>query len=127
GLVVPVVRDVPGLGLRQLAAKSRDLIGRARTRRLTREEITGGTFTVSNLGAFGVEAFTPILNPPECAVLGIGAVRREPAVVGEQGVPRDRLTLSLPFAHRVVDGAPAARFLAELRGAIENPAVWLVT
>src|SRR5262245_52783350 len=92
GLLVPVLRDVPSLGLRQLAARSRDLVERARARRLLREEMEGGTFTVSNLGAFGVEAFTPIINPPECAVLGIGAIRREPAVIGEQIVARDRLT-----------------------------------
>jgi pyruvate dehydrogenase E2 component (dihydrolipoamide acetyltransferase) len=126
GLVVPVVRDVPNLGLRQLAARSLDLIERARSRRLTKDEMRGGTFTVTNLGSFGIDAFTPVINPPECAVLGIGAIRREPAVVADQVVPRDRLTLSLTFDHRIVDGAPAARFLADLRGAIENPAASLV-
>ena len=79
----------------------------------------GGTFTVSNLGMYGIDAFTPIINLPECAVLGVGRVATEPAVHEGQIVPRDRVTLSLTFDHRVVDGAPAARFLNEVRQQIE--------
>jgi pyruvate dehydrogenase E2 component (dihydrolipoamide acetyltransferase) len=121
GLVAPVIRDVPALSLQQLAARSRELIERARSRKLTAEEMQGGTFTVTNLGPFGIDAFTPIINHPECAILGVGRIRRQPAVVGEQIVPRDMVTLSLTFDHRIVDGAPAARFLDTLRRCIEDP------
>jgi pyruvate dehydrogenase E2 component (dihydrolipoamide acetyltransferase) len=127
GLVVPVIRDVPKLGLRQLAARSRELIEHARTRKLTADEMQGGTFTVSNLGSFGIDAFTPIINYPECAILGVGRIQRQPAVVGEQIVAREQVTLSLTFDHRIVDGAPAARFLDMLRKCIENPGPWLMT
>src|ERR1019366_3537826 len=76
GLVVPVLRDVPTLSLKQLAIQSRDLIERARRRQLTADEMQGGTFTLTNLGAFGIDAFTPIINYPECAILGVGRIRR---------------------------------------------------
>ena len=126
GLFVPVIRGVPGLGLREIAARSRDLIERARQRRLKPTEMQGGTFTITNLGAFGVEAFTPIINPPECAVLGMGRIERRPVMAGDQVVGQDRMSLSLTFDHRIVDGAPAARFLQRLVQLIENPAPWLV-
>jgi pyruvate dehydrogenase E2 component (dihydrolipoamide acetyltransferase) len=126
GLLVPVVRDVPSLGLRPLAARSRELIEKAQTRRLTAAEQQGGTFTVSNLGAFGIDAFTPIINPPECAILGVGRIHRQAAVVDDCIVPREQITLSLTFDHRIVDGAPAARFLDEVRRLIENPGPWLI-
>jgi pyruvate dehydrogenase E2 component (dihydrolipoamide acetyltransferase) len=121
GLLVPVIPDVPGLSLKQVAARSRDLIARARQRKLQPEEIQGGTFTISNLGAFGIEAFTPIINYPECAILGVGRIQRQPVVVKDQIVAAQRLTLSLTFDHRIVDGAPAARFLQDLSNLIENP------
>jgi pyruvate dehydrogenase E2 component (dihydrolipoamide acetyltransferase) len=126
GLLVPVVRGVPGLSLRQLAARSRELVERARNRKLTADELQGGTFTVSNLGPFGIDAFTPIINHPECAILGVGRIRRVAAVDGDRIVPRDELTLSLTFDHRVVDGAPAARFLDAVRKCVENPGPWLM-
>jgi pyruvate dehydrogenase E2 component (dihydrolipoamide acetyltransferase) len=126
GLMVPVVRDVPALGLRQVAAACRELIEQARARRLTPEQMQGGTFTITNLGMYGIDAFTPILNLPQCAVLGVGRIQREPAVHNEQIVPRDMLTLSLTFDHRVVDGAPAARFLDTLRRSIEQPGPLLI-
>jgi len=87
----------------------------------------GGCFTVSNLGSYGVDAFTPIINYPECAVLGVGRIARRPAVIGDAVVPRDQLTLSLTFDHRIVDGAPAARFLQTLSQAIDDPTPWLPT
>lgn len=127
GLLVPVVRDVPTLGLRQLAARSRDLIERARVRRLTTEEMQGGVFTITNLGGFGIDAFTPILNAPECAILGVGRIERRAVVRGEAIVPCEQVTLSLTFDHRVVDGAPAARFLQALVAMIENPSPWLMS
>ena len=128
GLFVPVLHDVPALGLRDIAARSRELIEKARGRRLSSADLEGGTFTVSNLGMLGIDAFTPIINPPQAAVLGIGAIRREPVYQSDGSLaPRDLTTLSLTFDHRVVDGAPAARFLQTLVTAIENPAPWLTT
>ncbi len=126
GLLVPVVHDAGSLSLRQLAASSRDLIDRARQRRLRPDELQGGTITVSNLGPFGIDAFTPILNHPECAILGVGRIQRQPVMVQDQVVGRDMLTLNLTFDHRIVDGAPAARFLQTLCQLIENPVPQLI-
>ena len=126
GLLVPVIRDVPSLGLRQLAARSLDLIERGHKRKLQADDMQGGTFTVTNLGAFGIDAFTPILNYPECSILGIGRIQRQAVVHENQITQRDRLTLSLTFDHRIVDGGPAARFLQTLSQGIENPGPWLM-
>lgn len=120
GLLVPVVRNVPALDLPALASCTRDLAQRASARRLLPEELRGGTFTVTNLGTFGIDEFTPIINPPECAILGIGRILRRPWVVGDAIVPREILTLSLTFDHRVLDGAPAARFLQSIARGIED-------
>ena len=127
GLLVPVIRDVSELSLFEVARQSRTLIEATRTRRLKSDDMQGGCFTLSNLGSFGIEAFTPIINYPETAVLGLGAIIREPAVLedGQLGV-REQMTLSLTFDHRVVDGASGARFLQTLRQAVENPAAWLL-
>jgi pyruvate dehydrogenase E2 component (dihydrolipoamide acetyltransferase) len=122
GLFAPVLRGVDRLTLRQVAAQARDLIERARAGRLTADDMRDATFTVTNLGAFGIDAFTPIIPLPQCAVLGVGRIAREPAVVEDRIVPRDVVTLSLTFDHRVVDGAPAARFLDTLRHYVEQPA-----
>jgi len=127
GLLVPVVRDVPSLTLRELSARSKDLIDRARHRKLKADEMRGGTFTVTNLGALGIDAFTPIIHYPQCAILGVGRIQRRPVVIGEQIVAREQITLSLTFDHRLVDGAPAARFLQMVSALIENPAAWLMT
>jgi pyruvate dehydrogenase E2 component (dihydrolipoamide acetyltransferase) len=97
------------------------LIERARQRKLSASEQQGGTFTVTSLGSFGIDAFTPIINYPECAILGVGRIRRCPVVVDDQIVIRDQVTLSLTFDHRITDGAPAARFLRTLSEAVENP------
>jgi pyruvate dehydrogenase E2 component (dihydrolipoamide acetyltransferase) len=125
GLLVPVIRDVPALGLAAVAARARDLVERARRGSLTAGDLRGGCFTVTNLGAFGVDAFTPIINPPECAVLGVGRIARRPVMAGDRVLGREVVTLSLTFDHRVVDGAPAARFLQTLATCLENPAPWL--
>jgi pyruvate dehydrogenase E2 component (dihydrolipoamide acetyltransferase) len=127
GLYVPVLNNVSMLGLRELAVRSRELIERARNRKLKTEEMQGSTFTVTNLGPFGIDAFTPIINYPECAILGIGSIRRLPVLRGEQIAAGEQMTLSLTFDHRVVDGAPAARFLQYLARLIENPAAYLAT
>jgi len=126
GLMVPVIRDVPSLSLLQLAARSRELVESARQNKLKADDLQGGVFTITNLGAFGIDAFTPIINLPETAILGIGCIRREPAVVDNQIVPRDQVTLSLTFDHRAIDGAPAARFLQAIVQAVENPSAWLL-
>jgi pyruvate dehydrogenase E2 component (dihydrolipoamide acetyltransferase) len=125
GLLIPVVRGVDQLTVGQIAARSHNLIALARAGRLTAERMRNATFTVSNLGPLGVEAFTPIIHLPQCAVLGLGRIAREPTVVDNQIVPRDQMTLSLTFDHRVVDGAPAARFLDMLRACVEQPSPWL--
>jgi pyruvate dehydrogenase E2 component (dihydrolipoamide acetyltransferase) len=126
GLLAPVIRDVPALGMRALAARSRELIEKARQRKLIIEEMQGGTFTITNLGAFGIDGFTPVINLPEAAILGIGRIRREPVVRGDDIVIQDVVTLSLTFDHRIVDGAPAARFLQRLCELVRNPGAWLM-
>ncbi len=126
GLVVPVVRDVGSTGLFELANQTVKLIEKSRAGTLVVSEMQGGVFTISNLGSFGIDAFTPIINLPETAVLGLGRIRREPVVVDDKIVARDQLTLSLTFDHRIVDGAPAARFLQTVSQAIENPSAWLL-
>jgi pyruvate dehydrogenase E2 component (dihydrolipoamide acetyltransferase) len=126
GLLVPVLRDVPTLGLRQVAQRSRELIESARTRRLSVEDNEGGSFTITNLGMFGIDAFTPILNVPQCAILGMGRIVVEPALRDGQVVPRAMMVLSLTFDHRIVDGAPAARFLNTLREFVEQPGPQLI-
>jgi pyruvate dehydrogenase E2 component (dihydrolipoamide acetyltransferase) len=127
GLLVPVIRDVPRLGLREVATRARELIGLAQRGELPGRDMGGGCFTITNLGAYGIDAFTPIINPPECAILGVGRIARQPVMDGERVIGRDMVTLSLTFDHRIVDGAPAARFLQTLARLIENPGPWLVT
>ena len=117
GLVVPVVRDVERSSLTDVARQSRDLIDRARSGRLAVAEMQGGVFTLTSLGSFGIEFFNPVINWPESAILGLGAIRQQPVPLpeGQGGFAfQPQLPLSLTFDHRVVDGAPAARFLGEL-------------
>jgi pyruvate dehydrogenase E2 component (dihydrolipoamide acetyltransferase) len=117
GLVVPVVRDVGRSSLTDVARQSRDLIERARAGRLAVAEMQGGVFTLTSLGSFGIEFFNPVINWPESAILGLGAIRQQPVPLpaGQGGFAfQPQLPLSLTFDHRVVDGAPAARFLGEL-------------
>ena len=125
GLLVPVVRDVPAIGLRQLAERTGQLIDRARRGALSARDTQGGCFTITNLGAFGIDAFTPIINPPECAILGVGRIERRPVMDGDRVVGRELVTLSLTFDHRIVDGAPAARFLQAIAECVKNPAPWV--
>ena len=127
GLLVPVIRNVDTSTLTQIAAQAQKVIAAARSGQLAGTDMQGACFTLSNLGSLGVEAFTPVINPPESAILGIGAIVRE-AVPLDDGTfaARDRLTLSLTFDHRVNDGAAAARFLQTLRRLIEQPFLGLV-
>ena len=124
--MVPVIRDVAALSLRELGSRSRALADRARAGKLTAADLSESTFTVSNLGQLGVEFFTPLINPPECAILGLGRIQSQVVVESKQFVERDRMFLSLTFDHRIVDGAPAARFLQTLGRLIENPSPWLM-
>ena len=126
GLVVPVVQNAGMLGLFDLAKQTSGLIDKCRGGKLAVSEMQGGVFTITNLGNFGIDAFTPIINLPETAVLGLGRIRREAVVLDNQIVARDQMTLSLTFDHRIVDGAPAARFLQTVSQAIENPSAWLL-
>ena len=125
GLIVPVIHAADRLSVGEIAKLVSGLAERARKGELGLEELEGGTFTVTNLGGFGVDWFTPVLNPPQCAILGVGRVRRAPVAKGDEVVVRDRVTLVLSFDHRVVDGAPCARYLATLKELIENPNPWL--
>ncbi len=127
GLLVPVIRNVGGLTLMQVAERSRTLIEQARQGRLHTTDLQDGVFTITNLGSFGIDAFTPIINYPEAAILGLGAIRRETIVLDDDRfATRDLITLSLTFDHCRIDGAPAARFLQDLRVAVENPSAWLL-
>ena len=119
GLMAPVICKVDELSLSAIAENSHRLRTQAHAGELSQGQLQGGTFTVTNLGMFGVDAFTPILNLPQAAILGIGRVSREPVVHEEQIVVGETLTLSLTFDHRVIDGAPAARWLQRLSELIE--------
>lgn len=121
GLVTPVVFDADQKGIGAIAAEVRDLADRARTRRLKAHEITGSTFSVSNLGMFGIERFTAILNPPEAGILAVGGVRDAAVVQGGQVVAGKRMTVSMSCDHRVIDGALGAKWLAAFADLIEHP------
>lgn len=123
GLLVPVLRDADRLSLPEIQHGLRDLATRAVAGRSLPDELTGGTFTLTNLGMFGIDAFTPIINPPEAAILGVGRIVARPAGVEGKVVLRERVALSLSFDHRLVDGAPAARFLARIRELVETPSL----
>ena len=121
GLITPVVRDADRKGLTQIAQETRELAERARTRDLEPEEFEGATFTTSNLGMFGVEEFTAIINPPNSAILAIGEIRDTPVVEDGEVVPGKRMKVTLSCDHRVVDGAIGARFLDTVRSYLEEP------
>ena len=127
GLVTPVIKEADTKTLLQISQAVKDLATRAKNKKLTPDEFAGGTITVSNLGAYGIDTFSAIINPPQAAILSIGSIRAVP-VVGEKGaiVAGQRMWIGLSGDHRVVDGAVAAQFLAELRKLVENPALMLV-
>jgi pyruvate dehydrogenase E2 component (dihydrolipoamide acetyltransferase) len=124
GLIVPVIRDADTKTVTQLGAEAKKLVALAAERKLTPAQTSGGTFTISNLGMYGVEHFTAIINPPESAILAVGATTREPTVVGDTLEPRYRLRYTLSVDHRVIDGALAAKFLQTLTNLIEHP--WMI-
>jgi pyruvate dehydrogenase E2 component (dihydrolipoamide acetyltransferase) len=121
GLVVPVIRDADRKRLEEISAEAARLVARAREDRLSMEDITGGTFTITNLGMYGVESFTPIVNPPEAAILGVGTMEEQPVARNGQVALRPMMTLSLSFDHRIVDGAPAAQFMQRVKQLLEEP------
>ncbi len=121
GLLVPVVRDADQKSLRQLGQESRELVERARTGRSLPDDLSGGTFTITNLGMYDVMAFTPLINLPEAAILGVGNITPQPVARDDQVAIRKLMYLSLAFDHRLVDGAPAARFLQHIKNVIEEP------
>jgi pyruvate dehydrogenase E2 component (dihydrolipoamide acetyltransferase) len=126
GLIAPVINNVSSLSLDEIASQSRMLAEQARAGTLSQSQLQGGTFTITNLGMFDIDYFTPIINLPQAAILGIGRIAREPIVVGDKVVPGYRLGLSLTFDHRIVDGGPAARWLQRLATMIQQPQQYLL-
>jgi len=121
GLITPVVRHADRKSVVEISREVKDLAARAREKKLRPEEFTGSTFTISNLGMYEVTEFTAIINPPESAILAVGAARQVPVVEGDRVVVGHRMKVTLSSDHRVVDGALAAQFLAEVRRLLENP------
>jgi len=127
GLLTPVIRNAGSKSLRQISREAGDLIERARSQRLNPDEYRGGTFTVSNLGARGIDSFQAIIDPPQAAILGVGAIVRKPVVDKDDRIrPGHRLNLTLSCDHRVVDGAVAAEFLSQMRRLLQQPALLLL-
>lgn len=126
GLIVPVIKDADKKGILEVKKQIKDLANRARVDCLENDEISGGTFTITNLGMYGIDVFTPIINPPESAILGVGRINDRPFLQGDKLVNKPMLWLSLSFDHRVADGALAARFLGELANLVENPTLTLL-
>jgi pyruvate dehydrogenase E2 component (dihydrolipoamide acetyltransferase) len=121
GLIVPVLRDTDTLTVSQISTQTKELAGRARAGKLTPAEFTGGTFSVSNLGMFGVDEFAAVINPPEAAILAVGAAKEEAVARDGQVVVRHTMRVTLSIDHRAVDGATGAKFLATLAALLENP------
>jgi pyruvate dehydrogenase E2 component (dihydrolipoamide acetyltransferase) len=121
GLVTPVLRNADQKSLLQISEEIQALSAKARDKKLSVEEMTGGTFSISNLGMHGIDEFAAVINPPEGAILAVGAIRNEPVVKEGVVVPGKRMKMTLSCDHRVVDGAVGAKFLAELRKVLERP------
>ncbi|HXX73456.1 MAG TPA: 2-oxo acid dehydrogenase subunit E2, partial [Candidatus Acidoferrales bacterium] len=121
GLVAPVVRNANKLSLKEISAMIEELAKKAKENQLTIENLTGGTFTVTNLGAYDVESFAPVINPPQCAILGLGRIAYKPFAHGSQISTRPSTLLTLVFDHRIIDGVPAAKFLRDVKRNLEEP------
>lgn len=121
GLVAPVIQNVNKRSAKDVSGMIEELSQKAKQNRLTIEELTGGTFTVTNLGGYDVESFAPVINPPQCAILGLGRIAYRAVVNGEQISARPVTVLTLVFDHRIVDGVPAAKFLRDVKGNLEDP------
>jgi pyruvate dehydrogenase E2 component (dihydrolipoamide acetyltransferase) len=125
GLVVPVIRRAESRSILEIAAARADVVGRARANKLTREDLEGGTFTISNLGMFGVQQFIAVLNPPQAAILAVGSVEERPVARDGELVARPLMTVTLTCDHRAVDGADGARFLEDVKAFLEEPGLAL--
>jgi pyruvate dehydrogenase E2 component (dihydrolipoamide acetyltransferase) len=125
GLVVPILRNIENKGIAELANEMKALIEKAKANTLTLDDMTGGTFTVTNLGMFGIESFDPIINAPECAILGVGAIQETPSVYQHEICIRKCMKISLVFDHAIVDGATAAKMLKDLKEMLEDPLMML--
>ena len=125
GLIVPVQREVERKSLVQIAAERKEIVQRTREGKLSQEDLEGGTFTISNLGMYGVEIFTAVLNPPQAAILAVGSIEEKPVVLGGELVPRPQMAMTLTCDHRAIDGAKAAEFLRELKTLLEEPGLAL--
>jgi len=121
GLITPIIRNADAKSLGQISIETRDLATRARAKQLQPDEYSGSTFTTSNLGMFGIDEFTAIINPPNACILAIGSIRDIPVVVDGAVVPGKRMKVTLSCDHRVVDGATGARFLGSVRQYLEDP------
>ncbi|SDY33274.1 dihydrolipoamide acetyltransferase family protein [Tindallia californiensis] len=126
GLMVPVVKNADRKSISEIHDEMRELAQKAKFNRLESDELSGATFTITNLGMEGVDVFTPIINPPECAILGVGRMVDKPVFVGDELLRRPMMWLSLSFDHRIVDGQAAARFMTTLNQSIEEPGMALV-
>ncbi|MGB5195013.1 MAG: dihydrolipoamide acetyltransferase family protein, partial [Polyangiales bacterium] len=126
GLMTPVVRDADRKGVAEIAREVRDLAEKARDRKLQPEEMSNGTFSISNLGMFGIEEFSAVINPPEAAILAVGTIRNEPIVEGDAIVPGRRMRFTMSCDHRVIDGATGAKFMAAFKSTIVSPLTLLV-
>jgi len=126
GLITPVIFDADRLQLWEISGRARELAKRARDRKLLPEEYTGATFTVSNLGMFGIDQFTAIINPPEAGILAVGGVESKPIVIDGRVEVRERMRVTMSCDHRAIDGATGAKFLQTLRGLIENPLALII-
>lgn len=125
GLITPIVAAAETLGLRDISAQTRELAERARNKKLKPEEFTGSSFSISNLGMFGIEHFTAVLNPPGAGILAVGTIRKEPVYEGDQLVPRHRMSITLTCDHRAVDGALGAQFLDHVATYLDDPTMML--
>lgn len=126
GILVPVIRDADKLSLVEIAKRARDLSQRTREGTLDPDELSGGTFTVTNLGMYGVDSFTAIINAPEAGILAVGQIKKRPVVLPDDSLAvRPMMWLSLTYDHRIVDGVPAAQFLSRIRLLLENPGLLL--
>tara|TARA_Y100000590_G_scaffold450053_1_gene589134 strand:- start:227 stop:1093 length:867 start_codon:yes stop_codon:yes gene_type:complete len=126
GLITPVIKNAHSKGIARIGSEVRELAGRAREKRLQPDEYTGATFSVSNLGMFGIQEFTAIINPPEAAILAVGGIEDAPVVMSGEIVMRPRMRITMSCDHRVIDGAQGARFLQTLKSMLEEPTTILV-
>ena len=126
GLTVPVIRDADQMGIWDIAAEIKSLAARAKARKLAPDDMGGASMTISNLGGLGGSAFSPIVNPPEVAILGITKTEIRPVWIGEQFEPRPMLPMDLSYDHRVINGADAARFMTRLADTLSDPYLMMV-